>query len=152
MLITNYQIATLMDLKKYPFIYRNHLVNEEQALEIENLKNLFQNDEDFSEFEKHFKVLTSTYPKAYLDTFNKGHFGLGLSHYSHVTSPLRREEDNLNSIAIREFLFDNPTDKRAYEIEELLKSGACYINKRRKPIEEFEENYELGKMLEKKSS
>ncbi len=149
MLITNYQIAKYMDFKGYPFIYRNHKVNEEQKLEIERLRELFQDEQDFANFEKHFKVLTSTYPRAQLNTTNEGHFGLGISHYSHVTSPLRREEDNLNHLAIREFIFNNPTDKRAYELETLLSKAANYTNKRRKPIEDFSINYELGKHLEK---
>lgn len=149
MLITNYQIAKYMDFKGYPFIYRNHKVNEEQKLEIERLRELFQDEQDFAKFEKHFKVLTSTYPRAQLNTTNEGHFGLGISHYSHVTSPLRREEDNLNHLAIREFVFNNPTDKRAYELETLLSKAANYMNKRRKPIEDFSINYELGKHLEK---
>ena len=66
-----------------------------------------------------------------------------------MTSPLRREEDNLNHLAIREFVFNNPTDKRAYELETLLSKAANYMNKRRKPIEDFSINYELGKHLEK---
>lgn len=149
MLITNYQIAKYMNQKGYPFIYRNHKVNEEQALEIERLRGLFQEEQDFAKFEKHFKVLTSTYPRAKLDTINEGHFGLGISHYSHVTSPLRREEDNLNHLAIREFIFNTPTDKRAYELEELLTKEASFMNKKRKPIEDFSINYERGKKLEK---
>ena len=58
-------------------------------------------------------------------------------------------EDNLNHIAIREFLLGNPTDKRAYYIEELLKKEVSYINKRRKPIEDFSAYYEKGKVIEK---
>lgn len=149
MLITNYQVAKYMNMKGYPFVYRNHKVNEEQSLEIERLRRLLQEEQDFDKFEKHFKVLTSTYPRAKLNTISEGHFGLGIPHYSHVTSPLRREEDNLNHLAIKEFVLNTPTDKRAYELELLLKKEADYINERRKPIEDFSINYELGKHFEK---
>ena len=149
MLIANYQAAVCMNKNNYPFIYRNHKVNQEEALEISNIRQLFKEEDDVLRFEKHFNFLQSMYPRAYLSTLNEGHFGLGLSHYSHVTSPLRRMEDNLNHIAIRKFLLGKPTDKEAYYIEELLNREANYINKRRKPIEDFSNYYELGKRLVK---
>ncbi|MBQ2559665.1 MAG: RNB domain-containing ribonuclease, partial [Fibrobacter sp.] len=44
------------------------------------------------------------FPRAFYTRNNKGHEGLGIDFYSHVTSPLRRLADNIADICIVKLL------------------------------------------------
>ena len=46
--------------------------------------------------------------KAYYDIKNIGHFGLGLNHYTHFTSPIRRYSDLLVHRDLIEIIFNTP--------------------------------------------
>jgi exoribonuclease R len=54
--------------------------------------------------------------KAYYDIKNIGHFGLGLNHYTHFTSPIRRYSDLLVHRDLIEIIFNKKLNKNNKEL------------------------------------
>lgn len=142
MLIVNYLLAKYMNEHHFPFIYRNHVVNNDTKDEIKKLM-LRINEPESGDVKKIYNYLNSIYPKAYYDTICLGHNGIGIPKYTHITSPLRREADLINIYySLNQFVFDNIEDKQAYLIEEFLKERSNYINEKNIMMNNFRKVYE----------
>jgi exoribonuclease R len=94
-------------------------------------------------------MLKDTYPKSFYTTNSHiGHVGIGVPHYSHVTSPLRRFADVLATEALNLMYFGKDvSDKEVYLLEDRLKEGCRYINERKTAIDYF--NSRCGKVKKK---
>ncbi len=144
MVATNHIVASYFDKNHLPFIYRNHVLEGEFASSLEKLKEEIQkNREAFP----HLKKYLNLYPSARYEEINRGHEGLSLPCYTHITSPLRRAADIVASTCLNEFYFHQPSDERAYEIEELVKRQSKKINARCEISEEYMRVYEKRKAL-----
>lgn len=141
MLIVNYSLAKYMYDKNLPFIYRNHVVDNNTKKEIKKLMKRM-NDSSYGDVKKIYNYLSSIYPKSYYDTKCLGHNGLGISKYTHISSPLRREADLINIYyCLNYFVFDETCDLDAYRIEELIKERANYINEKNIMMNNFSKVY-----------
>ena len=58
--------------------------------------------------------------KAYYDIKNIGHFGLGLNHYTHFTSPIRRYSDLLVHRDLIEIIFNKKLNTNKKELMDHL--------------------------------
>jgi len=128
MIIANTTIASHMYYLGYPLIYRNHDYPKPEIIEkfVELMK-----DFDYT-FKGNIYELKSSQLQKCLDTFNNkeeyslisdyllrsmakalysincnGHYGLGLEHYCHFTSPIRRYPDLIVHRCLRKYLFEN---------------------------------------------
>ncbi|WP_330463595.1 ribonuclease R [Metamycoplasma gateae] len=139
MVRANETIASIMNNKKIPSIYRIHeKPSDEKLLELQQLIN-FANFKDvvvsfdgeslsFAKMVNKIKskhldeymksALLRTMQKAIYSSDNIGHFGLASKNYSHFTSPIRRYPDLLLHRLIKKYLF---TDK-SFNIEEYEKT------------------------------
>ena len=61
-------------------------------------------------------LILKTQSKAYYDIKNIGHFGLGLEHYTHFTSPIRRYSDLLVHRDLIDILFNKTSNKNQREL------------------------------------
>ncbi len=143
MVLANEQVATIIEEKALPFIYRTH--GKPEPAKIEMLQNVvkmldinatIKNNPDskyFSEFVKKVKekrfdnfikiILLRTMSKASYTTNNVGHFGLALKSYTHFTSPIRRYPDLMVHRMLRSYIFNNKTSDKD-KFSEILNSIA----------------------------
>lgn len=150
MVLTNKHIDMYFSHRGYPYIHRVH---DEPSPEIDKdlMLILGLDQEILANNPKCVKILNAVkekYLNARYSNISSGHYGLGLDHYSHSTSPLRRYADGLGQYIMYDILFNcNFDDKTIYHWEEVVKEVCVYLNDRIKSNELFasEYNYLLGK-------
>ena len=143
MLAANSTVANYMAKKGYPFIYRGHELSRDYLRKIDYFDRQLQENPTTENYDVFVKILRDTYPIAFYTTDSSiGHMGIGIPHYSHVTSPLRRFADCLATEALDMFYFNTPPDdKTVYDFEDRLKKGCRHINEKKKTIDYFTRQY-----------
>ena len=138
MIFTNYMVAKYFNDNNLPFVYRNHNIDYEMMNKLDEFKyNINEGD-----YYKYIDMIKSIYPKAVYEIECKGHFGLGLDYYSHITSPLRRFADMLNLICLDRFYFNEYNEDTINKTKTFLLKHSERINAKRNGIEKFSINYE----------
>lgn len=74
------------------------------------------------------QVLIRSMPKAVYSPTNIGHYGLGFSHYSHFTSPIRRYPDLIVHRLLKEYAAEKPNSKRIKELSSKLLEVAMHAS------------------------
>ncbi len=126
MILANEIVATTINRKSLPFLYRIHekppLRKLEQFIEFasrlghpiafnplqvtsKDLQNYLSQLQGVEEKEIISTVLLRSLAKARYASTNKGHFGLASSCYTHFTSPIRRYPDLIVHRLLRKYLF-----------------------------------------------
>lgn len=143
MIAANSTVASYAAKKGIPFIYRGHELNKDYLEKIDYFDKKFRENPTSENYDVFVKLLRDTYPTAFYTTDSKiGHMGIGVEHYTHLTSPLRRFADCLANEALDLFYFNNVTDdKTIYDFEERLKEGCRHINAKKKTIDYFTSKY-----------
>lgn len=141
MLLTGNRVADYFaQSEKYPCLYRVHEVNEENIKKIEamikNLTETYGGDQ----YQKLYQLIEGIYPKGWYD-LSGSHAGLGLDHYCHCTSGLRRGADIVVEHAL-EVCYDKiPTLGEISELEREIAKKAREINAKQDPIDWFVKDY-----------
>jgi ribonuclease R len=146
MLLANRKVAEKIGIKKdqktpKTFVYRIHDVpNPEKLLQFtefigklgyglrtssrkslaESMNNLFKQIAGKGEENMIETIAIRTMAKAIYSTKNIGHYGLGFSHYTHFTSPIRRYPDLMVHRLLEMYMEGKPTVNQA-EFEEKCK-------------------------------
>lgn len=143
MLAANSTIASYAAKYGIPFIYRGHEPNKDYLAKIEYFEKNLKENPSSENYEVFVNLLKNTYPKAFYTTDSSiKHMGIGVEHYSHVTSPLRRFADCLATEALNLMYFNSVKDDRdVYQLEERLKEGCRYINEKKTSIDYFTSRY-----------
>ena len=81
------------------------------------------------------------YPKSYYDTFSKGHAGLGVKNYCHISSAARRAGDNLNLIMLEKYYFQKTNPKEKKKDFKKLKKYAEFFNEQQQNMKGFTSEY-----------
>lgn len=139
MLLTNKSVAKLLSDAGWANIYRVH--EEPNIDKLEQLTNIceefgynlsFTNDikKSLNKLVKEIKgkpeenmietLITRSMAKAKYTIKNIGHYGLGFTHYSHFTSPIRRYPDLITHRILQDFLEKN-SKGNPVEIEDMAK-------------------------------
>ena len=139
MLATNTTVANYAAKAGIPFIYRAHEMDKEYLAKIDYFDKKFRENPTSENYDVFVNLLKNTYPHSFYTTDrNKGNVGIGVEHYTHITSPLRRFADVLATEALNLMYFGkNIQDKEVYELEDRLKNGCRYINERKTAIDDF---------------
>ena len=124
MILTGYMTAKYMREKGLPYVYRCH--------EFKSIDKTIQDSMSKEELIKLQQALSHSY---YSRT-NKGHQGLNVEQYSHVTSPLRRFCDDLNMYSLDTCYFKTPSDQDIYKLEEEIDKTCQYMNEENPNLDE----------------
>ena len=151
MVMANYIVAYHMNKNNLPCINRIHKIDCDYLKKLSAIESNLHSSSD-KEAENAIRYLKAIYPKAKYSVTTSGHYGLGLSYYSHVTSPLRRFSDvAMKKYVLEPFYFHEVSNKKAYETEEKLKEICRYMNERNIIVDTFmsELKKEKAKILTK---
>ncbi len=140
MMLTGQRVAEFFARNNYPFIYRVHEVNEENAEKLEFLIESLNKSYGGQQFEKLYHILEGVYPKGWYATSGR-HSGLGLEHYCHCTSGLRRAADIVAEHALEVCYDKTPTEEELEELRQDIEEKIRIINEKQKPIEWFAKEY-----------
>lgn len=142
MIFTNYKVADHFFINGLPFSYRNHNIDPEEQATLDALKLKILQEKDNSAYLKFIEILKNIYPKAYYSTECKGHFGIHVRAYTHITSPIRRIKDNDGRICLEKFYFNSYNDDTIKYVNKLLLKNDDKANNRRSVEEEYICEYE----------
>ena len=143
MIYTNHQIAKLFDERDLPFIFRCHMVDEEEIKELTDLQERLKLRQRTDQMVKDLEMIKNLFPRAYYTRFNEGHYGLGLDDYAHVTSPLRRYADNVANRCTKKFILNQYTQDDVKAYEEYIDMVCEEINQKRRSLDDYE--IEIGR-------
>lgn len=141
MMLTGQRVAEFFARNNYPFIYRVHEVNEENAEKLEFLIETLNKSYGGQQFEKLYHILEGVYPKGWYAMEGR-HSGLGLEHYCHCTSGLRRAADIIAEHALEVCYDQTPTEQDLEELRRDIEEKIKIINDKQKPIEWFAKEYQ----------
>ncbi|MGC6404476.1 MAG: ribonuclease R [Candidatus Comchoanobacterales bacterium] len=131
MIVANEQVALFLSQHEVPSLYRVHEAPEAQKiaslnqfLQAYQLPLVTDNLSSYCDLINHLKntnngrvyqqMVLRSLKQAHYDTENLGHFGLGLDHYLHFTSPIRRYPDLCVHRAIRHIYDKKQSALRLY--------------------------------------
>lgn len=143
MIFTNHIVAKYFKEKKLPFMFRNHVINnKDYTNRLNHLKESIAKESDSEGYIRYIEMVKNFYPKAFDEVICRGHDGLGLKEYCHITSPLRRFEDVINLICLDKFYFNEYNKDTTEEVKQLVIKHSRNINRKRNSIEKFSDEYE----------
>ena len=90
--------------------------------------------------QKLYQLLEGIYPKGWYDIAGS-HVGLGLDHYCHCTSGLRRGADIVVEHALETCYDENPTIDEIEKLRLEIEGKATLINAKQNPIDWFVKDY-----------
>jgi len=151
MIYTNYNVAKLFDEKELPYIYRCHVMNEDEINGLTDLQERLKLRQRTVQMVKDLEMIKNLFPRAYYTRINDGHYGLGIDYYSHVTSPLRRYADNIASRCIKKFILNDYTEEDIKKYQEYIDIVSEEINKKRKSLDEYEIEASRRKQLKQEN-
>lgn len=139
MIFANYSYAKYAIENKIPCLFRNHEQTPFYKEYLEKYIALFQKEKENLIYANELKILKSMYPASFYGATNLGPYGLGVTSYTHITSPDRRIADDFNMLMLEEFLKESK-ETCHFSQEELQKIGE-YINARERSLNAFVDDY-----------
>lgn len=142
MLLTGNRVADFFARHNYPCLYRVHEVNEDNSIKLQAMIDNLARTYGGEQYEQLYRVISGIYPKGWYAT--KGsHYGMGLDHYCHCTSGLRRAADIVVEHAL-EVCYDKvPTEEEIIELQKEIDGVVSIINNKQAPIDWFIRDYKI---------
>lgn len=142
MLLTGNRVAEYFANSKegYPCLYRVHEVDQDTTKKLESMVQNLVQTYGGDQYKKLYHLIRGVYPKGWYDLEGE-HQGLGLKHYCHCTSGLRRSQDILIEHALETCYDKRPTDLEISDLEEEIKRRKTQVNTKTDNINHFMEDY-----------
>lgn len=141
MLLTGTKVAEFFYNNNYPCLYRVYETNEENDKKLEALINELSSTYGGKIYKNLFQLIQGIYPTGWYAT-SGSNYGLGVEHYCHCTSELRRSADIVVEHAL-EICHDNiPNSNDLKELKKEIEMRAHEINSKEKNIEWFVKDYQ----------
>ena len=142
MIFINHMVAEYFKNNNLPFMYRNHTIDQDMMKTLDKIKYNILEQNGNNDYLKYIEMIKNIYPKAQYNVECKGHFGLGIDSYSHITSPLRRFADIIASICLEELYFNKYNKKDVDKVKSLVVKHSKNINHKRNSLEKYVNDYE----------
>ena len=144
-----HQEPDIEKIKSFDKIFEkyNLQLSKKQNIAAQDFNKILEIKTSFSDTLIKNLILRSQSQASYKET-NKGHFGLGLTHYTHFTSPIRRYSDLLVHRQLIEIMNQSEEEKNVDKVKEIVK----YISfTERRSVTAERETYDryIGKLLNK---
>ena len=140
MMLTGNRVASFFADYSYPCLYRVLKVNEEDSKKLEAMIDNLTKTYGGGQYQKLYQLVNGLYPKGWY-ALEGSHDGLGLDHYCHCTSELRRGADVVVEHQLEVCYDKKPTDKDLEKLEEEVKKRAAEINAKQDAIDWFIKDY-----------
>ena len=142
MMLTGNRVANFFaDPKRdYPCLYRVLKVDEEDSRKLESMIDNLIKTYGGGQYQKLYQLVDGLYPKGWY-AMEGSHDGLGLDHYCHCTSELRRGADIVIEHGLEVCYDKEPTDKELDKLAAEIKLRAAEINAKADPIDWFIQDY-----------
>ncbi len=142
MVLTGNKVAEYFAHSKeqYPCLYRVHKINEDNARKIQAMIEHLKETYGGENFQKLYQLIEGIYPKGWYEMAG-AHDGLGLKHYCHCTSGIRRAADIIVEHALEVCYDKKPTEEEVRLLREDIKRKALEINAKQDPIKWFVNDY-----------
>ena len=144
MLSANKEVSAFLEGKGMPLMYRIHPAPEKEKLQsFQKFSNIlgfsksFQNRKNLVHFLVKYKnqkqsplinkLVLRSLSQACYSAFNKGHYGLNFSSYTHFTSPIRRYCDLVIHRLVKQALSEAP---KVLLSQKELETQACFISQK----------------------
>lgn len=142
MLLFNHLTAYYCSQKKIPIIYRSC----PPSLGLEN--NSQRIDGKFLTYTANPKYAKFISPESYYTMEPSPHYSTGFEFYTHITSPLRRLPDLLNTLIIMKHLADKPlTNEELRKLKVVFEQDICVGSQKTKKFNKYLQKYYLLKAL-----
>ena len=143
MLLTGDRVANFFFIHNYPCLYRVHESNEENERKIQSIIDDWKKSYGDEKQEQLFRLISGIYPRGKYG-IEGAHSGLGLEHYCHCTSGLRRAPDIVVEHAL-EVCYDKvPTDEEILQLQHEISIIAKEINLKQITMDGFISDYKSG--------
>ncbi len=144
MMLTGNRVASFFKEHNYPCLYRVHRVDEAITIKlqamIDNWRRTYGDQLEREQYRRLFSQLSGLYPKGKYD-IDGSHFGMGLEHYCHCTSGLRRAPDIVVEHCL-EVCYDRvPTDEDIINLQHEINYVVNRINSKQDMIDWFVRDY-----------
>ena len=140
MLLTGNRVANFFAEHDYPCLYRVHEVNENNIIKLQAMIDNLNKTYGGEQYEQLFRLISGIYPKGWYD-LKGSHYGMGLEHYCHCTSGLRRAADIVVEHAL-EVCYDNdPSEEDLKKLRHEIELIVGRINSKQSPIDWFIKDY-----------
>ena len=140
MLLTGNRVGTFFADNDYPCLYRVLRFDEEETRKLQAYIQGLTESYGGEQYQKLNQLVNGLYPKGWY-ALEGSHEGLGLDHYCHITSELRRGADIVVEHGLEVCYDKTPTDKELYKLQEEMQRRANQINAKQDPIEWFVRDY-----------
>lgn len=137
MIFTNSMVARYFKQNNLPFIFRNHVIDQNMLNELDRIKQNILIEEEAQSYLNYIEMVKTIYPKAIYEVECRGHYGLGIDYYAHVTSPLRRFSDIVANICLEELYFNKYNKGTIEDVKRMILKYSNKINNKRSSIEKF---------------
>ena len=141
MLLTGTRVAKYFYDHNYPCLYRVHEINEENMQKIQELIDNLTKTYGGKIYKPLLNLVQGVYPKGWYD-LSGSHYGLGVEHYCHCTSALRRSADIVVEHALEVCHDTTPTSADLETLKNEIEYRAKEINAKEKNIDWFVKEYQ----------
>ena len=139
MVLTGNRVATFFAENNYPCLYRVHDVKEDNLKKIQGMLDTLSSNYDKEQLQQIYNIMDGIYPRAWYAS-SGSHLGLGLEHYCHCTSGLRRGADIVNEHAIEVCYDKTPTEAEIFALQQEIEIRAKEMNEKEETIDWFGKN------------
>lgn len=141
MVLTGSRVASYFAERNVPIAYRVHQVNELNNQKLQAMIDSLNKAYGGEQFKTLYQLIEGIYPRGWYATEGK-HEGLGLEHYCHCTSVLRRAADILVEHALEICYDKEPTETELAMLKDEIATKIVEINAKISPIEYFVKEFQ----------
>ena len=139
MMLTGNRVANYFAEHNYPCIYRVHEVNEGDIIKLQAMIDSLSRTYG-EQFEQLFGTVNGYCPKGWYD-IKGSHYGMGLEHYCHCTSGLRRAVDVVIEHCLEVCYDKEPTDEEVVKLQYEVDKALLRIKSKENSIDWFIKDY-----------